>query len=248
VSADWRIIALDTGTSVIDQSVVTYMQGAGQPVTIPRVMWVLTGPETVVVDTSVASVADAVEIMGESLSRDADQEPRAALAAAGVNPEDVRWVILTHLHYDHCGNNHLFPRARFVVQQTELRYAACPSPYQAKAYFAPTAGLTPRFWGSRFEVVDGDVALLPGIDLVTVPGHSPGSQAVLVRSGGKVWAIAGDAVMSQRNLEENIPPGFHHDPDAALASMAKLRRLADTVLPSHDYALFPDGARRRAFP
>ena len=121
------ILALDTGTSELEQSMLTYTVGFGTTVRIPRVMWVIQGPTTVVVDTSVPTRGRSNEFIGEDFSRPA-QEPANALRDAGVDPKDVEPVVLTHLHWDHAGNCDLFPDARVLVQQQELRYAVAPGP------------------------------------------------------------------------------------------------------------------------
>src|SRR5262245_41843825 len=102
--AQWRILALDTGTSTLDKSMLTYTRDAGTVIRIPRIMWVLQGPTTIVVDTSVAPGGRSEEFIGEDLVRTPDQVPANALRAAGVDPQDVELVVLTHLHWDHAGN------------------------------------------------------------------------------------------------------------------------------------------------
>src|SRR5512134_1348680 len=93
----WRILALDTGTSRLDKSMLTYTRDAGTSIAIPRIIWVLQGPTTIVVDTSVAPGGRSEEFIGEDLQRRPDQEPANALRAAGVDPRDVELVVLTHL-------------------------------------------------------------------------------------------------------------------------------------------------------
>src|SRR6188768_1891980 len=139
----WRILALDTGTSELEQSMLTYTVGFGQTVRIPRVMWVIQGPTTVVVDTSVPMHGRSNEFIGEDFSRSAAQEPANALRDAGVDPKDVELVVLTHLHWDHAGNCDLFPDARVLVQQQELRYAIDPGRFFRKSFHAPASG-----WGT----------------------------------------------------------------------------------------------------
>jgi glyoxylase-like metal-dependent hydrolase (beta-lactamase superfamily II) len=73
------------------------------------------------------------------------------------------------------------------------------------------------------------------------PGHTPGSQAVVVATPRGTFAIGGDAVTTYENVEADIPPGFHIDVDEAVESIDRLAGLADSLLPSHDYAVFTDG-------
>jgi N-acyl homoserine lactone hydrolase len=245
----WTIKALDTGSSTIERSVITYLSGCGQTVRIPRVMWVLEGETTVVVDTSVPPGADAAEFIGEHFERTPDQEPRNALSLAGVDPGDVELVVLTHLHWDHAGNCDLFPEARVLVQEGELRYALAPGRFFRRSFLSPLSGWgQPPYLLPNLEAVRGEQELLPGLSVLPVPGHTPGSQAVLVDTGQGRVAIAGDAVMSYDNLDQDLPGGFHLQVDDSMDSMDLLRRRAGQVLPSHDYRVFDGDGGVATFP
>ena len=240
--ARWTIKALDTGSSLVDQSVLTYLAGSGTPIRIPRVMWVLEGPTTVVVDTSVPTGGQAQEFVGEEFSRTPDQEPANALHLAGISPGQVELVVMTHLHWDHAGNGGLFPEARLIVQERELQYAVAPGRFFGRAFLAPQAGWPmPPYLLPNLEVIRGEQQLAPGLVAVPVPGHTPGSQALVVDTAAGRFCIAGDAVMSYGNLEQDLPPGFHVDVDHAMDSMDLLRRRAEVILPSHDYRVFSGG-------
>lgn len=238
---EWTIKALDTGTSIVEGSILTYLRNCGRPIRIPRVMWVLEGPSTVVVDTSVAVDGDPHEFVGEEFSRDIGQLPRNALAAAGVAPGQVESVILTHLHWDHAGNCGLFPDARIVVQEDELRYATAPGRFFRRAYLSPQSGWPlPPYTVPNLTPVKGEAEILPGLFVVPAPGHTPGSQAVLVETTRGVACIAGDAMMVAENIEDDTPPGFHVDVDRSLDSLDALRARAAYMLPSHDYRIFDE--------
>lgn len=238
----WTIRAIDTGTSTLDQSMLTYTVGPGNVVRIPRVMWVITGETTIVVDTSVPTGQRASEFIGEVLERTPDQEPRNALHLAGVDPKDVETVILTHLHWDHAGNCDLFPDAQVLVQEAELRYAIAPGRFFRKAFLSPQSGWgTPPYLVSNLVTVPGARTLRPGVRVVPAPGHTPGSQAVIVDTVDGSFCIAGDAISTYRNIDDDLPPGYHVNVDESMDSMDRLREQADHLLPSHDYAVFTDG-------
>ncbi|MHB8620851.1 MAG: N-acyl homoserine lactonase family protein [Chloroflexota bacterium] len=245
----WSIKALDTGTSIVEQSIITYLTGCGQPLKIPRVMWVLEGETTIVVDTSVPMGGRSHEFIGEHFERSRDQEPANALKLGGVDPRDVELVLLTHLHWDHAGNCDLFPDARLLVQQTEFRYALAPGRFFRKSFLAPLSGweYPPPYILPNVDFLRGEEEVLPGVTVIPVPGHTPGSQAVLVETESGRFCVAGDAVMSYENLEKDIPPGFHIHVDDSMDSMDLLRRRSDHVLPSHDYTVF-DGEQVGVFP
>ncbi len=238
----WTIHAVDTGTSTLDASMLTYTVGAGTIVRIPRVIWVVRGPTTVVVDTSVPPGSRPAEFIGEALDRTPDQEPANALRLAGLDPKDVEYVVLTHLHWDHAGNCDLFPEATVLVQDVELRYAIAPGRFFRKAFLAPTSGWgTPPYLVPNLSTLHGEHDLMPGLRIVRAPGHTPGSQALVVDTEHGSFAIAGDAVSTYENVDRDLPPGYHVDVDASMDSLDALRGAADYLLPSHDYAVFSDG-------
>lgn len=240
--AIWRILALDTGTSLLEKSMLTYTSGFGEIARIPRIMWVLTGPTTVVIDTSVASEGKPAEFIGEEFSRSADQVPANALRRAGVDPKDVEFVLLTHLHWDHAGNCDLFPNARVLVQRTEMRYAAAPGRFFEKSFLsAPGGWARAPYLVPNIEMLDGPTSIAPGLSVLPVPGHTPGSQAIVADTARGKFCISGDAVCTYENLERDLPPGFHVDVDASMDSMDRMRGAADYLLPSHDYAVLTDG-------
>ena len=123
---NWQLWALRAGRSRMDQSVATYLEGMGIPLEIPHSMFVLRGPLTVVVDTSFKSPFVIRKHYPQDLWRVASEDPRATLAAIGVEPADVDVVVCTHLHYDHCGGNALFSNARILAQQREIDVCALP--------------------------------------------------------------------------------------------------------------------------
>ncbi len=240
--ATWSIKALDTGSSVVEGSVLTYLRHCGEQITIPRVMWVLEGPTTIVVDTSVNEQGKPNEFMGESFERTTQQVPANALKAAGVDVKDVEIVVLTHLHWDHAGNCGLFPDARLMVQESEVRYAIAPGRFFRRGYLSPESGWTlpPYYALPNLTTLRGESEIAPGVWVVPVPGHTPGSQAVIVRTTAGLYAIAGDAVMTYDNLASDSPPGYHVDVDRSLDSIDLLQARGAIVLPSHDYSVFRD--------
>jgi glyoxylase-like metal-dependent hydrolase (beta-lactamase superfamily II) len=238
----WTIHAVDTGTSTLDASMLTYTAGAGTIVRIPRVIWIVRGPTTIVVDTSVPPGSRPSEFIGEVLDRTPEQEPANALRLAGLDPKDVECVVLTHLHWDHAGNCDLFPDASVLVQDAELRYAIAPGRFFRKSFLAPSSGWgTPPYLVPNLQTISGEQELLPGLRIVRAPGHTPGSQALVVDTEHGSFAIAGDAVCTYENVDRDLPPGYHVDVDASMDSLDALRAAADYLLPSHDYAVFTDG-------
>jgi glyoxylase-like metal-dependent hydrolase (beta-lactamase superfamily II) len=217
---------------------MTYLTDMGQRIEIPVPIVLIEGPAKILVDTSFQSVERTWEIRRRKIVRRPEQEVVAALASAGTRPQEISIVIHTHLHYDHAGNNRLFPSARFFVQREELRYALAPTSSDATAYFAPSLGITPDFLGTKFELLDGDAGIADGVRVITTPGHTPGHQSVVVDTAKGRYCIAGDAVMWFENMEKRIPPGIHTSMIDCMASLERIAREADHVLPGHEPKVF----------
>lgn len=164
------------------------------------------------------------------------------LAAHGCKPEDINTVVNTHLHWDHCYNNSLFPHADIYVQEKELEFAANPLPNQYSFYDAFQMGRTPAWVGAsgRFKMIDGDYRLAEGIELVHLPGHTPGSMGVLVDTERGRHLIAGDcvpnlALWENREFGLPLPAAIHVDTAAYYKTYRKILDMEAHVIPSHDF-------------
>jgi glyoxylase-like metal-dependent hydrolase (beta-lactamase superfamily II) len=244
-----RIHALPAGTiRDFPVAAVRYLRGFGEFHDTPMIMFVITGGEfPIVVDSGTPEPEFVREHHGYDFVRPVAEDPATTLAGIGVDPADVGMVVHTHLHWDHCGNNHLFPNARFVVQKAELAYAVDPLE-PSRAAFENTADTAPP-WApllNRFRTVEGDVPLAPGVGVVALPGHTPGSQGVLVETGAGPHLLAGDTVDTRANWEgderlSHIPSGSFVDLTAYMRSFATIERLGATVVPSHDAEVLEKG-------
>ena len=139
----------------------------------------------VLVDTGMTELHPLVADMDPRLRPLRDQD--FDLAAIDI-------VVNTHLHFDHCGGNRLFPGRPIYVQRRELEDARNQDDYTIGEWVdAPSVTYVP---------VDGDLELLPGIRLVPAPGHTPGTQVVVVGTGEHPIVIAGDVAVWFGELEE----------------------------------------------
>jgi N-acyl homoserine lactone hydrolase len=141
-----------------------------------------------------------------------------ALAGLDLSPADISLVINTHLHFDHCGQNAVFKHAACHVQRAELARARRESP-QLTDWF--------DFAGARFELLDGDTEIVPGLSVITTPGHTVGHQSVVVQGADGEDLLIGDAAYTPQlyswPADRKLPPGQAEDPDAWAASLGRIR-------------------------
>lgn len=173
--------------------------------------YVLRSPEgTVLVDTGVGPQA-----MGRGGNLLVDLEK------AGVRPEDVNTVFLTHLHGDHLGwsvspdGEPVFPEARYVTQAAEWEISA---PYLGRA----VAGLDDL---GVLELLDGEEPVGEELTAIPTPGHSPGHSSLLVSSGGEQALVSGDAIVHPAQATEPTW-NVHFDMDKEQAARTREMLLA----------------------
>jgi glyoxylase-like metal-dependent hydrolase (beta-lactamase superfamily II) len=221
------------------------LKDPGVKIKAPIVMYLITGEEKIIlVDTGCPDEAWALQYHHPTIRTD-DMRPDNALRALGIDPGDVQMIVNTHLHWDHCSNNDLFPNARIFVQRKEIQFAISPTPNQYVYYESHQIGLTPAWIRTldRFAVVDGRHEPAPGIELVPMPGHTPGFQGVLVSTDAGRYLIAGDLVGRMENWDpgaygEPHPSGIHVDLSEYYDSLRKAKNMCDHILPGHDEAVF----------
>jgi len=156
---------------------VAELLAEGEP--MPVYVHVIDHPEArVLVDTGMTQVHPAV----------ADMDPRVyPLNEQDFDIGSVDMVVNTHLHFDHCGGNHLFAGKPTYVQRRELDDARNQDDYTIPEWVDPP--------GMRYFPVDGELELLPGLRLLPAPGHTRGSQIVVIDGAAGPTIIAGDTAV-----------------------------------------------------
>jgi glyoxylase-like metal-dependent hydrolase (beta-lactamase superfamily II) len=167
--------------------------------------------------------------------------PAESLKLIGLDPGTVTDVILTHLHYDHVGSFHKFPKAEFHLQEPEMHYACGRYMRFPKLShsFEPDdiAGMVKLNFKGRVRFYNGVAEIAPGISLHLVRGHSAGLQCVKVNTARGPVVLASDVTHFYENMESGRPftTAFHIG--EMLEGFETLQALAPSprhIVPGHD--------------
>jgi glyoxylase-like metal-dependent hydrolase (beta-lactamase superfamily II) len=170
--------------------------------------------------------------------------PAEAVKRAGVRPEDVTDIIVSHVHWDHADGVDLFPNARVWIQKEEYEHHVSPTGEpRDRAIDADDArmfaSLTQR---GRVQLVNGDsTEIIPGITVFTGGKHTFGSQYATVRTKGGTVVVASDNLYLYENLDQRRPIAQTLDSLSNLAAQQRMTRLASAprlIVPGHDPAVF----------
>lgn len=232
VTQTWKVMALKMGELTVDKSTLTYGQDFGQLMDIP--IWaaaIYGGDQKILVDTGIHDPKWVHETISPCRQEHDEEIVSALKEGPGWHPEEVDLVINTHLHYDHCGNNRLFPNAKLIVQEKEWQAAHHPIPSQREIYLNELYDEVDYF---AWQFVHGEEEILPGIKVFLTPGHSEGHQSVLVKTEQGNLCISADVANLLVNIQENIPAGILTNTKEIFQSMDRVRQVADRIFPGHD--------------
>src|SRR3979411_2291668 len=174
-------------------------------------------------------------------SRKLTLNPVEALARFGVNADDIRDVVVTHLHYDHAGNLDRFPNARFHLQDREMSYATgrcmCNGLIRPPFSVEHVPLMVRHVYGERVTFHSGDGEIAPGVSVHRVGGHSDGLQVVRVETARGPVVLASDAAHYYANLHRRSPFPIVYNIGDMCVGWETVERLAgppDRLLPGHD--------------
>lgn len=163
----------------------------------------------------------------------------SSLARIDIRPEEIDFVINTHLHFDHCGGNTVkkngqyvttFSKAQYVIQQQEW-YSAHNTDEKTKSSYR-TSDFEPLKAAGQLNLVDGDYEVVPGVEVFVTSGHTLGHQSVLIKSEGQQALYLGDMIPTTHHLKAPYLTGFDLYPVDLLQNKKELiaRAVADKWL------------------
>jgi len=225
-----RLLAFTSGW--VTSATANFLAGEEGRLRVPVPCFVIDHPEgAVLFDTGVHpdTVRDPRGRLGWladffTVELAAGEDVAGRLAALGIEPARIRWLVLSHLHFDHAGGVAAVPNARIVVQRPEWAAGRDPQLQQRNAY-------DPRDYDLGHDVlaVDGEHDLFGDGRVVCLPtyGHTPGHQSLRIRLDRGEVVLAADACYLRRTLEALHLPSVVYDREAMLASLRRLRALRE---------------------
>ena len=238
------------GSLQCDKSLITMGRGMGELIVIPVPFFLIQHPKgNILFDTGMAKeiAVDARSHWGvvvkayKPTMTDEQYCPRQ-LEKIGVSPEDIRYIVMSHLHNDHAGSVMAFPKAKIFVQRAEMEWAYTCDFFQKLAYVRadfdrPLKYVFLEGWRDNPHDLFGDGT----VKIWFTPGHTPGHQALSVtlpQSG--TLLLTGDACYTNEIVNRNILPGLVWSSAESVNSIRRIRNLRDdygmTVIPGHDGA------------
>jgi N-acyl homoserine lactone hydrolase len=179
------------------------------------------------VDTGYGTAVDLIKEYRAVMTPIAD-----ALRQHDVEPGDIQWVINSHLHFDHCGQNAVFPQAPLYVQRQEHQRIHEPD-YTVAEWL--------DYAGARYEVLDGPAEIVAGVRVVTTPGHTPGHQSTVIDTTAGPAVLVGDAAFDVEQFQGGEPAaGSMEDVPTYHTSLRALRALQPAAVHfCHDRRVWP---------
>jgi glyoxylase-like metal-dependent hydrolase (beta-lactamase superfamily II) len=227
-------------------SMMTWFQDMDKRIRINYYIFAIRGGgETIIVDCGCApELARERNLAGYV-------NPVEILKRIDIIAGEVKYLVATHIHFDHISGIELFPRATIFVQEKEFNFwvkdpMAERAPFRhvsdpvANCYLASLEGK------ERLRLVNGDKEVLPGIELMLCPGHTIGLQTVAVNTGKGIAIIGSDAAHLFSSFRTDIPSAIITDMIAWMKTYDKIRAKAssiDLIFPGHDVALLEDYPR-----
>jgi glyoxylase-like metal-dependent hydrolase (beta-lactamase superfamily II) len=206
------------------------------PMPLDYFVWAITNENrTIILDTGFD------EAEARRRGRKFLRNPGDGLAMIGIDPAGIEDVIISHMHYDHSGNESMFPNARYHVQDGEMAF--CTGRYMGheainRAFSADdVVAMVRRVFAGRVQFHDGTEELAPGITLHRVGGHTAGLQVTRVWTKRGWVVLASDASHFYANMEQGRPFPIVHDMGEVLEAYRTVNRLAsspDHIIPGHD--------------
>ncbi|BCC06960.1 MULTISPECIES: quorum-quenching N-acyl homoserine lactonase AiiA [Bacillus cereus group] len=219
-----KLYFVPAGRCMLDHSSVNSTIAPGNLLNLPVWCYLLETEEgPILVDTGMPESAvnneglfNGTFVEGQILPKMTEEDRIVnILKRVGYEPDDLLYIISSHLHFDHAGGNGAFTNTPIIVQRTEYEAALHREEYMKEC-------ILPHL---NYKIIEGGYEVVPGVQLLYTPGHSPGHQSLFIeteQSGSILLTI--DASYTKENFEDEVPfAGF--DSELALSSIKRLKEV-----------------------
>jgi len=241
-----KLYFFECGTLKSEKHLFTLNRGIGVPFEVPVPFFLIQyNDKNILFDTGNALEAskdpkkhwgDIIEAYNPVMEE--NQYVVNQLKTLGVQPEDIDYVILSHLHLDHAGGVGAFPNARYISHHKEVQWAFNPDCTQKGAYIMHDIDkgiewlqLGNKF-GEAYDLFDDGI-----IEIYPTPGHTPGHISVLVNLT-KPMLLTSDSCYTEENLNDNIAPGLVWDAEESIRTIKWIQNLQNEkgveIITGHD--------------
>jgi hypothetical protein len=229
-------------------------------ITVPIVSFLITADDpdddtAILVDTGMHAPNEDGKVRGREVENTGPEPIVEGLAEQDLEPDDIDYVIITHLHHDHCSNNRLFSEAEFFVQRAELEAAKNPIPPNKSLYYDDDIA---SLEDVDLTVIDGGYRLRDGLEMILTPGHTKGMQSLIVQTADGPVGLISDLAYCQHNIYpqiesfvdgrgrvieptrqpdlDYIAPGIHVDVEDCYVSIDRIKERVDggLLIAGHD--------------
>jgi glyoxylase-like metal-dependent hydrolase (beta-lactamase superfamily II) len=206
-------------------------------------MFFIEGPSRRIIVDAAPSAQQLQHMAPPGITLEPIATPEDALASVGLKPEEIDVVILTHLHQDHAINVTKFVNAEIYLQADELYFARTPHVFWASGYSGVNIEALTKM---KLKLIEGEYLIDDSVSVMLTPGHTPGTQSVIVETEHGPAIIAGFCSIRE-NFDppeqvkaqgiEVIPPGVMVNFMDAYDSTLKVKKQAKIIIPCHEYDL-----------
>jgi len=164
-----------------------------------------------------------------------------SLARVGIKPEEIDFVVNTHLHFDHCGANTIktpkiipnFVKAKYIIQKNEWYNATHPDERTKATYLLEN--FIPIEESGQLILIDGEYEIIPGVKAIPTDGHTNGHQSILIKSGAKTACYLGDLIPTEYHLKIPYISAYDLSP---LQQMANKRKFLNQAVKENWLLIF----------
>ena len=193
-----------------------------------RILLIQTDKKNILIDTGNGTKFDEKKKSIYDINFDTS-EPKNFLEQYGLKPSDITDVILTHLHFDHCGGSTIlengkvvpaFPNAKYYVQRDQYNHAMNPTLKDTASYFQEN--YLPLKENGMLELLDGDGEIFSGISAITVDGHTPKMQMIKIKNENETLLYLADLIPTSAHIPLPYILAYDNYPMTTLKEKGKL--------------------------